>query len=85
MVPHPEVATLVAHAGGWDEMLLVALPIAVVAALQVIGRRRTRPAEEVPRVRRRPPEANRRHDDGQWNTWGVTLDLLEVDAPAAPM
>jgi mannose/fructose/N-acetylgalactosamine-specific phosphotransferase system component IIC len=33
-------AALVAHQGGWDEMLLVAVPIAVVAGLLWLARRR---------------------------------------------
>jgi hypothetical protein len=34
------VAALLAHQGGWDEMLLVLAPIAVVAALLWIAKRR---------------------------------------------
>ena len=39
-------AALVAHAGGtgWDEVLVFALPVVVLVALQVLGRRRARDA-----------------------------------------
>jgi uncharacterized protein YbjT (DUF2867 family) len=33
-------ATIVAHQGGWDEMLLVVGPIAIVAGLLWLARRR---------------------------------------------
>lgn len=38
-------AAIVAHQGGWDEMLLVAGPIAVVAGLLWLARRRVTRAE----------------------------------------
>ena len=39
-------ATILAHQGGWDEMLLVAGPIALVAGLLWLARRRvTRAAD----------------------------------------
>jgi hypothetical protein len=39
-------ATILAHQGGWDEMLLVAGPIALVAGLLWLARRRvTRSAQ----------------------------------------
>ena len=42
-------AALVAHQGGWDEMLLVAVPIAVVAGLLWLARRRvTRGQQQAP-------------------------------------
>ena len=36
------MSTLVAHAGGlgWDELLVFALPIVVLAVLQLLGRRK---------------------------------------------
>jgi hypothetical protein len=38
-------AVLIAHQGGWDEILLVAAPIAVVVALLALARRRVIRAE----------------------------------------
>ena len=38
-------AALIAHQGGWDEILLVAGPIAVVAGLLWLARRRVTRAE----------------------------------------
>lgn len=37
---NPAVVTLVAHQGGWDEILLVALPLLVIAGLLVLANRR---------------------------------------------
>lgn len=39
MVPDPLV-TVLAHQGGWDEVLLVAGPLAVIAVLLVVANRR---------------------------------------------
>lgn len=36
---------LLAHQGGWDEALLVAVPIAVIAGLLVLATRRARAVE----------------------------------------
>ena len=36
---------LLAHQGGWDEALLVAVPIAVIAGLLVLATRRARAIE----------------------------------------
>ncbi|MET0145641.1 MAG: hypothetical protein ABW328_12775 [Ilumatobacteraceae bacterium] len=38
-------ATVLAHQGGWDEMLLVAGPIALVVGLLALARRRVTRAE----------------------------------------
>jgi hypothetical protein len=40
-------AAILAHQGGWDEMLLVAGPIAVVVGLLWLARRRVTRAEQV--------------------------------------
>lgn len=40
------LAALVAHAGGWDELAFVALPIALFAGLLTIANRRARIAQE---------------------------------------
>lgn len=37
---HPETLTVLAHQGGWDEILLVVGPIAVIVTLLVIAKRR---------------------------------------------
>ena len=39
MVPAP-LLTVLAHQGGWDEILLVAGPLAVLAVLLVVANRR---------------------------------------------
>ena len=36
----PTVALVVAHQGGWDEMLFVVIPLVVFAALLAVARRR---------------------------------------------
>jgi hypothetical protein len=35
-------ATVLAHQGGWDEGLVVLVPIAIFVVLQLVGRRRGR-------------------------------------------
>ena len=42
--PHRDMVTglLLAHQGGWDETLLVLVPIAVIVALLQVARRRTK-------------------------------------------
>ena len=37
-----QAVVIVGHQGGWDETLLVLVPIAVILGLLVIARRRTR-------------------------------------------
>lgn len=44
------VATLLAHQGGWDEILLVAVPIAIILGLLVVARRR------IEQMHREPPD-----------------------------
>lgn len=39
-MPHPEFFTVLAHQGGWDEILLVVGPIAVILGLLAIVKRR---------------------------------------------
>lgn len=34
------------HAGGWDEILLVAGPLAIIAALIVVARKRVPPEDD---------------------------------------
>lgn len=41
-------AAIVAHQGGWDEILLVAVPIVVVVALLALARRRVTRAHDAP-------------------------------------
>ena len=41
-------ATILAHQGGWDEMLLVAGPIALVAGLLWLARRRVTRTQSAP-------------------------------------
>lgn len=37
---HPDLHLVLAHQGGWDEILLVVGPIAVIVALLVVVKRR---------------------------------------------
>lgn len=37
---NPAAVTLLAHQGGWDEILLVALPLLVIAGLLVLANKR---------------------------------------------
>lgn len=60
---------MLAHQGGWDEILLVAGPIAVVAGLLVVAHRRTRhlvpnspPRDDDPEVT--PPSDEATHRSG---------------------
>ncbi|MGD9704961.1 MAG: hypothetical protein AB7V74_21395 [Acidimicrobiia bacterium] len=39
---HVVIGALLAHQGGWDEVLLVLGPIAVIVVLLMVARRRTR-------------------------------------------
>ncbi len=39
-----EIALLLAHQGGWDELLMVAAPVVLVAGLLVLANRRARAA-----------------------------------------
>jgi ABC-type enterobactin transport system permease subunit len=45
MVATAVASSLLAHQGGWDEFLLVAAPVAVIAALLAIAKRRVDRAE----------------------------------------
>jgi len=49
------VAAILAHQGGWDEILLVAGPIAVVAGLLALAKRR---------IERTGPTVDEHHDHG---------------------
>lgn len=56
------VSALFAHQGGWDEMLFVAVPIAIFAGLLVIANRRASRIEQRRRSDEPPPgEPDRRH------------------------
>ena len=48
-------AALIAHQGGWDEILLVAAPIAVVVGLLALARRRVTRAEAARHESPTPP------------------------------
>jgi hypothetical protein len=53
----PYAAAVVAHQGGWDEALFVAVPLAVFAVLLMIAKRRAeREAASVPPEPPEPPE-----------------------------
>lgn len=51
-------ATLLAHQGGWDEILMVLVPIALFAALLVVANRRADKLDVEGRTR--PPGDDRR-------------------------
>ena len=42
----PTVALVVAHQGGWDELLFVVVPLVIFAALLAVARRRVDPESE---------------------------------------
>ncbi len=44
--PEPVTAALLAHAGGWDEILMVLAPIAIFAGLLVVANRRAATIEQ---------------------------------------
>lgn len=48
------MSALLAHQGGWDEILLVAGPIAVVVGLLAVVRRRVNARVDTPVERDRP-------------------------------
>jgi hypothetical protein len=63
--PEPVTAALLAHQGGWDEILMVLVPIAIFAALLVVANRRASSIDEERRRRSgddRPAGADRRTD-----------------------
>lgn len=53
-------AMLLAHQGGWDEILMVLVPIALFAALLVVANRRADKLDVEGRTR--PPSDDRRDD-----------------------
>jgi hypothetical protein len=54
-------AALLAHQGGWDEMLLVAGPIAIVVGLLALARRRVTRTGASARPVPEPEDARERH------------------------
>ena len=50
---------LLAHAGGfgWDEILLIALPVAVLAVLQILAKRKTNAEKRAEDVDDGPPSS----------------------------
>jgi hypothetical protein len=57
------IATLIAHQGGWDEILLVAGPIVVVGGLLAVATRRARALGSTPQSEESDSsEAARRHE-----------------------
>ncbi|MGH9113987.1 MAG: hypothetical protein ACRDZN_17055 [Acidimicrobiales bacterium] len=57
-------ALLFAHQGGWDEMLFVAVPIAIFAALLVVANRRASRIEQQRPNAGPPPGEPDRHRGG---------------------
>jgi hypothetical protein len=57
-----DLAGVFAHQGGWDEALLIAVPMAAVAWLLWLARRRVRRAEEAAAIVE-PQEASDRRAD----------------------
>jgi hypothetical protein len=54
--------TMIAHQGGWDEILLVLGPIAVIVGLLMLARKRVEAAEQKTTADRQqppPPKVNR--------------------------
>ncbi len=50
---------MIAHQGGWDEILLVLGPIAVIVGLLMLARKRVDAAEQKPAAKgARPPVKN---------------------------
>jgi hypothetical protein len=55
LVPATLTGVLVAHQGGWDEILFVAVPIAVFAALLALANRRAAREQAADDQQREPP------------------------------
>jgi hypothetical protein len=58
VVPVSSLSPLLAHAGGWDEIAFVSLPIIIFLTLQWLSRRKARQEQD-----NRGPETN--NPDGQ--------------------
>lgn len=50
---------MIAHQGGWDEILLVLGPIAVIVGLLMLARKRVGAAEPVAKGEKPPPKTER--------------------------
>jgi len=50
---------MLAHQGGWDEILLVLGPIAVIIGLLVLARKRVNSAERKPAAKAQQPPASK--------------------------
>jgi hypothetical protein len=57
-------ALLLAHQGGWDEMLFVAVPILIFGSLLAVANRRASRIEEQQKQRQRPRNRRSRDDTG---------------------
>ena len=51
---------MIAHQGGWDEILLVLGPIAVIVGLLMLARKRVDAAEQKPAPNGQKPTSHRR-------------------------
>ena len=60
--PEPVTALLLAHQGGWDEMLFVAVPILIFGSLLAVANRRASRIEQQQKLRQ-PPGNQRTRDD----------------------
>jgi hypothetical protein len=56
-------ALLLAHQGGWDEMLFVAVPILIFGSLLAVANRRASRIEEQQKQRQRPGNPRARDDE----------------------
>ena len=61
--PEPVTALLLAHQGGWDEMLFVAVPILIFGSLLAVANRRASRIEEQQKQRQRPGNPRARDDE----------------------
>ena len=61
----PHLSVLLAHQGGWDEILLIAGPIVVIAGLLVLAKRRVDAAASADQPSERGPDdsGGQDHDD----------------------
>ena len=62
--PEPVTAALLAHQGGWDEILMVLVPIVIFAALLVVANRRANSSDGA-RDGTVPPDGDTGNGDGR--------------------
>jgi hypothetical protein len=78
------VASLLAHQGGWDEVLLVAGPIVAIVGLLMLAKRRVDAAADRAADHGEDPEGDRRADVGPDGRGHADADPSSTGSPVRP-